>query len=1164
MRLASIKLAGFKSFVDPTNLPLPTNLTGVVGPNGCGKSNIIDAIRWVMGESAASRLRGDAMTDVIFNGSSERKPVNQAMVELIFDNSAQTITGEFAAYSEISVRRTVSRDGQSQYYLNNQRCRRRDITDLFLGTGLGARSYSIIEQGMISQIVEAAPEDLRAHLEEAAGISKYKDRRKETESRIKGTRENLDRLGDVREEVDKQLEHLERQAKQAERYRELKAEQRRKDAELKAHQWRHLHAQQERHQSALTQSEHELEALATASARLLREGESLRLEHHELGDAFARVQQDNFQVSSELARLEQELKYRHETLARLAEELEQTRLQAEQMEAQFGFDANQLETLVSHIAIDEPKLETLKENLAQQQDKVARSESELAAVRKQLELALESGAKAAKSAEVERTKIDLIERQLSDALKRREGLLVEASHIDIEALSRTQSEATERLKLSQHELAEASEQLEERKQRFLDSEQALSELESLRAAREACLAQAKARLSSLEALQHAALGHDKQALNSWLTDRGLADGKRLAEVLVVDEGYEGLVERVLDDLLEALVLDQTESALQSGQIPPLPLSALEYHTPVRGPSGTLASKVHGPRAVMDWLRGIRLASDVEQALAARSSLAPGDSLICPDGSWIGCDWIRLPGVNKAHDGVLVRARVIEQLQAELEALENELQRARREIEKYSERKKEELRARDELQNLSYQLNRKVSEAAGAVQAGTGRVENARTRLERIGREISDIDSRMHEQNVGLKDARALVSHELDRMQTLEQDRGQAESRLKQLQSAVGEARQQLSEAQSQTHQLELGLSQKRTAKQSLEAAMQRIEQQKQQIAARTSQLRSRNEQTEAPIPELKRSLALALDQKALKEAELSSARKALDDCAHRLMKLDAERVQSEQRENRLRDKRAQDQLAAQAVSIRAETLRTQVAELEFELETLLVELTEETDLSPRATELTEIEAKIKRLEPVNLAAIQELEETRQRKGYLDSQVSDLTQALETLEEAIRKIDRETRTRFKDTFDQVNDGIQEIFPKLFGGGHAALELTGEDLLTTGVNIIARPPGKRPSSIALLSGGEKALTAVSLVFAIFRLNPAPFCLLDEVDAPLDEANVGRFCQLVRDMSNSVQFLFVTHNKVTMELALQLAGVTMREAGVSRLVHVDLAEAAKLVEH
>jgi chromosome segregation protein len=1101
------------------------------------------------------------MTDVIFNGSSERKPVGQASVELIFDNSDQSIVGEYAAYNEISVRRLVTRESQSTYFLNGQRCRRRDITDLFLGTGLGARSYSIIEQGMISQSVESAPEDLRVHLEEAAGISKYKDRRKETESRMKATRENLDRLNDVREEVDKQLDHLERQAKQAERYTELKAEQRHKDAQYKGLVWRELNKTRQGHDDKLSASEHQLLELATAATTVLQRTETLRETHHDLGEAFNQVQSATFSVGAEISRLEQELRFRNETAARLAEERARNTAQGENLERQFDFDQQQLEQLDEQLLLGEPQLDALREANESAGEALSAAESALAILLTQTQAQARDSAEATKAAEVARTRIELLERALSDGLRRRDGLLVEAAQIDLAQLQSSVEAWELKLEQGQLELTAANEQLQARQaeqqlavQQLEAGQQRLRQLEAEGNRK-------RARLASLEALQHAALGQERKSLNEWLRQRGLAQARRLGEVLSVDEGYECAVEVVLDDLLEALVIDAPDTVLNS-EAPPMALTALRMDMPQRGAPGTLAGKVLGPPAVQEWLAHVRLAETLDQALNVREELARGWSVITPQGSWLGRDWSRAVGQGMSHDGVLLRAREIESLQLELDALEQSVEQERNRLSTLDAQRSALGKAREEAQQQAYTLNRRLAELSGQLQAQRGRLETVSGRSAKIAEELAQIDAQLEVQHAQVRETRGAQSSAVGQMDELEQQRLALDEQRRAAQAQLEQMRLRAREAQSQSHQLEVRIEQQRTARKSLQSAMQRIDEQRRATLQRREELQRNQDENAAPIPQLKQSLSLALEQKSLRERELTDARRALENCTQELQRMEAERVRIEQAEMRLREGRNAEQLALAGLAVRIEQLEQQIAALEFDRELLLSELPDSADMEARSRELSDLEHKIRRLEPVNLAAIKELEESRTRKSYLDTQLADLNDALATLDEAIRKIDRETRSRFKETFDQVSEGMKELFPKLFGGGHAYLELTSEDLLTTGVNIIARPPGKRPASIGLLSGGEKALTAVALVFAIFRLNPAPFCLLDEVDAPLDEANVGRFCNMVREMSQTVQFMFVTHNKVTMEMSTQLAGVTMREAGVSRLVTVDLAEATRLV--
>ena len=1162
MRLSTIKLAGFKSFVDPTVLHLPTNLTGVVGPNGCGKSNIIDAVRWVMGESAASRLRGDALTDVIFNGSSGRKPVGQATVELIFDNSDGFIGGEFAAYAEISVRRLVSRDGQSNYYLNQSRCRRRDITDLFLGTGLGPRSYSIIEQGMVSQIVESAPEDLRVHLEEAAGISKYKERRKETESRMRATRENLARLNDVREEVDKHLLNLERQARQAERYTELKAEQARVRAEFNALSWAKLDTERQAVESGLKQSELELERLAAARTRIECEEAAARLQHQDAADQLHSLQAQSYQVGANIARTEQELKFRRDSTARSQRELAELNSQDSQLAEQLDADQRQALQLEDALAIDAPQLQELAELNERNAETLQAAEAAQSAWQQRFAECSQRAALASKQAEVERTRIELLERQTLDKLKRGDALSQERALFNIDALRDDLLRIEQDGASEQDALAQLNSILEHCKASLAQQQQSLTTCQAaLRQSQQQSDASA-ARLVSLEALQHAALGQDKKELNRWLSARGLEHAPRLGEVLQVQPGWERAVEVVLDGLLEAVVVPDLHS-LEAGDLPGGILSACT-DTPfdASAPVDSLASKVTGPSALRHWLGAVLLAEDIGAARTLVAELAPHQSLITADGQWLARDWLRLVGKGQAHDGIVARTRAISELRAKIETL-NELSAAQREtVDGAKSALFDAERARDDAQLTLHAQHRKTAENAGKLTTARGRADNAKVRMERIVGELSGLQQQLESEATQVREARARMQEATERMGGLEDERNALDAQQVQLKSALERARASAREARERAHQLELNVLSKRNALQSLRAAIVRITAQRAAMVGRQELLAAQLSEAQAPLAGLQDALTEGLEQRLSVERGITGARNNLDERIEILRKLDVERQRTEQLLEAAREARSQGQLKTQSLSIREEGFLQAIEASGFARATLLAEMPEGAKIPLMESRAAELEVRIRRLEPVNLAAIKELEETRQRKTYLDAQNNDLTTALDTLEEAIKKIDRETRTRFKDTFEQVNAGFQQLFPRLFGGGHAALELTGADLLETGVNIIARPPGKRPASINLLSGGEKALTAVALIFAIFRLNPAPFCLLDEVDAPLDEANVGRFCKLVEDMSSTVQFIFVSHNKVTMEAARQLAGVTMREPGVSRLVSVDLEQAAQLV--
>ena len=1162
MRLTTIKLSGFKSFVDPTVLHLPTNMTGVVGPNGCGKSNIIDAIRWVMGESAASRLRGDSLTDVIFSGSTGRKPVGSATVELVFDNSDGTVIGEYAKYNEISVKRTAGRDGQSQYFLNGARCRRRDITDLFLGTGLGARSYSIIEQGMISEIISAHPDELRGYLEEAAGISKYKERRKETESRIKATRENLERLNDVREEVEKQLEHLNRQAKAAARWQDLKNEHGKREAELRALHYRVIAAELEEHTAALRHGETGIEALVAEQRQIEAQIEGHREIHHAAGENLNKVQGEVYRVGGEIARVEQQIQHNRE----LRERLERNRVETEKALAEVGEhirgDHDQLESLRASMSESEPKLAELQTNATATAEALRDAESRIVDWQSQWDTYAKSSAEAAQAAEVERTRLDLLDRQALENSRRLEALREEMRAANVQTLSDQSAQISVEHDAHKEKVETLTKLLDERRAAH---EQALeAERTSASALNEARteLQRLRGRLASLEALQHAALGQEKSPAADWLAKLGLDKSRRLGEALSVSDGWDTAVETVLSGLLEGVLTEAPHThANELANVREADVALISSEQSDAGRAGTLAARVKGPTAIFGILGQVHTAESIDDAQRIAASLPANESVITRTGEWLGAGFARVLRRGGAQAGVLAREREIHALREQIDAANARTESLGKDIDELKSRKAEAERARDDAQRDLYAVHRRAAELAGQLQSHRGKMETAQARLSKVESEIRELETRVAADQEQSRAARTRQEDAVSRMGNLEQQRQHLDAERRRLLEAREEARMNAREAADQAHLIALGLESRRSSIASLEQALGRMNAQLAQLQARKKEIAEQLEQGGDPLTGLEAERQTYLNQRLLIDKQLVEARKALEERDTEFRAYEQERHRIEQNLNQQREAHAERRLAHQGHQLRAQQLEEAIRTAGHDVTTLLESLSSGADPVEWQQQLETLDAKIKRLEPVNLAAIQEHEEQSQRKSYLDAQLMDLNTALETLEGAIKKIDKETRTRFKETFDRVNTGLQELFPRLFGGGHAYLELTGEDMLDSGVSIMARPPGKRVSNITLLSGGEKALTAVALVFSIFRLNPAPFCLLDEVDAPLDEANVGRFSQLVGEMSERVQFLFVTHNKATMEAAHQLCGVTMREAGVSRLVQVDLAEAAKL---
>jgi chromosome segregation protein len=1163
MRLTKIKLAGFKSFVDPTQINFPSNLTGVVGPNGCGKSNVIDAVRWVMGELSAKHLRGDSMTDVVFNGSSARKPVGSASVELIFDNADGKIGGAYASFTEISLRRQVGRDGSSAYFINGTRCRRKDITNLFLGTGLGSRSYAIIEQGMITRVIDAKADDMRAFVEEAAGISRYKERRKETEVRIAETRENLERLQDVRDEVEKQIRHLQRQAATARRYQALKEGERRLAAEVLALRLRDLDSGAEVHDAALRARElvmqGELAAQRAAEAAI----EKQRAVHTAHSDSLSAVQARYYEVGADISRLEQSIEHTRELRERQSDDLAQTQAT--------------LAELSAHIERDEAELGAVREELARLAPERAAAEQAEADGASSLELAeralqqwqerweahTAALSAADRSAQVERARLEQLDAQLRRLESQAARLAAESADLGSQGVAGhlAQLECEESQARAHSEaLAGALAAAQGGVQAARAEQHAAEEgLERARGAREA----ARAELTSLAALQAAALSDHSGQANEWLRGTGLAARPRLAATLEVEPGWERAVETALGDYLEAVCVEQLdEHSASLGTLAAGSVTLVEGE-PQASTAGqhTLASHVRGPAAALGPLTRVLTAATLAEALHARAALAEGQSLITPDGEWLGRDWLRISRGADPRAGVLVREQRLKSLRSAAVQAEEGVRNHEQALAAAREALQ---RAEAERESLQAQLQRSHEQQAdltGALQAARARAEETSLRGERLQQDAGEVARERAATATAHAAATSELTRALEARRTLEALETALVQERDERRTALGAARAQMQAVQLTSRDLHVQVEARRSTETSVAQAVRRMLEQREQLTRRRAELEQELASGDEPILRLQSRLDATLKLRLTVETELGVARTALEEAESALRALDEQRLAAEQRVQSAREAMEQARLAAQETHVRRAALAEQFAQTGCELSQVQGQLAADANVLAWEEKLAETRADTERLGSVNLAAIDELRDQSQRKEYLDSQFADLSSALDTLAEAMRRIDRETRTRFEDTFERINAGLREKFPRLFGGGHAYLELVGEDKLTAGVAVMARPPGKKNSTIHLLSGGEKALTAVALVFSIFDLNPAPFCLLDEVDAPLDEHNVGRFCDIVREMSSRVQFVFITHNKGTMELASQLIGVTMNEPGVSRLVTVDVDEAVRL---
>jgi chromosome segregation protein len=1166
MRLSKIKLAGFKSFVDPTTITFPSSLVGVVGPNGCGKSNVIDAVRWVMGESSASRLRGDSITDVIFNGSSSRKPVGAASVELLFDNTETTLEGQYAKYAEISIRREVSRDGISSYFLNGTKCRRKDITGVFLGTGLGPRSYSIIEQGMISRLIEAKPEEMRVFIEEAAGISKYKERRRETSNRIKRTKENLDRLLDLLEEVEKQIKHLDRQAKTAERYGRYKEEERLTEAELLALRTRDLDKRAAASTRRLEERKTRLEEVIAKQRSLEASIEETRVRQSERADEFNQVQGRYYKVGGEIARLEQSIEHAGELRERRKQDLEQAALGAREIAEHIDQDETEIAQLELTLSELVPGLEQARQTEQASAASLQRAEEALAEWQRQWdELSLKRN-EAGQLQNIERMRAEQLESRLQSFAQRRKKIdesQTEASPEELRAKHDQLQEQEQRKRQARDEFNRALAGTSEKIRKLREQDVKLNRLVE---ERRNALQEVQGKYASLEALQQAALGEGDEGIQNWLENAGLEGNKRVAQTLDVERGWEKAVETVLGDYLQAVcvadITPVTESIarLRTGSLTILREQSKDRA--VRNMDGSLALKVDGaPASVQGMLSRVKFAESLGSALALREELADDESVITADGVWLGKNWLRVARDKEGKAGVLAREHEMRRLKTDRRELQARFDSSVRLLKDGRVRMTQLEERRESLQQDASSLLQEYSDIKAALESARYRMDQATARKEALVEEVSALDIERSAAEEQLRTSRLKYEQATESLQQLDAERASLEAQRDDLRAELKRVRAQAEEDRQTVQNITIQFESRRTSKESAAQNLERMQRQLQQFRSREIEIRQQLESSKTPLAESKAQLERQLAARIAVEEELAAARTKVETVEAELRDLDQSRMQIDQSVDEARQQVSEAEMAAQELRVRREGLTEQLAQTDFELEPLLEQLDEQADIAAWEEKLAKVRRRIDRLGPINLAAIDEFKEQSERKEYLDSQLTDLNDALATLEGAIRKIDRETRTRFRETYDNINEGFQRLFPKLFGGGHAYLELMGDDLLSAGITVMARPPGKRNSTIHLLSGGEKALTAVALVFAIFELNPAPFCMLDEVDAPLDDANVGRFCDIVREMADKVQFVFITHNKITMEMARQLSGVTMQEPGVSRLVSVDLDEAVKM---
>jgi chromosome segregation protein len=1167
LRLTSVKLSGFKSFVDPTTIAVPGQLVGVVGPNGCGKSNVIDAVRWVLGESSAKQLRGEHMHDVIFNGSSERKPVGRASVELVFDNSLGRIGGPWAQYGEISVKRVLSRDGDSNYYLNGQHVRRRDVQDIFLGTGLGPRAYSIIEQGMISRVITSKPEELRVFLEEAAGVSKYRERRRETELRLEDTRENLSRVADIQAELTTQLEHLAQQAEVAAKYQELHAQLALNHNLLAFTRLREAEQAKNRYGNEVQKVAVALEAETARLRESERALEELRSKHYEETDHLQELQGSLYAANSEVQALEQEIAFLGENRRRMGTQLAALSTEATEVERRIAEAEGERDRWQAEIDTARARIEEREADLAGAQASLPTAEASAQQAAAEVR-GTESEMNAAEQAQsVEQTRESHALKLLSQIEARKNRLKQENMALVFPEPEKLAGMVAGRAEISGRiaELEEAQGEAEARVP-ALEDQRASATNRLHEATRE--LAGLEAALNALEA-QQAKLDTDSK-LKDWVQAHGLERAERLWQTIHVEAGWDDAVEAALGVRLNAARLAEGSAlAPLLNDAPPgnfavfVERSALEAEG-VASRLLPLASVVSSSRqGVMTYLRdalaNVFILPEGEDGMELARLLPAGGLLVAKAGHLFSRQGVVFHGPQSELHGVLQRQREIEELQGRIPAL----QRGRMEVESSLRTLEQDLRtSQEEMRRLRDELNRsRQQDHAAEVEylKLSQSSQQAEQRRDAIRAELAQIEEEEGRERVEMQEAQhaletgsAKIEEIVQRLQALERAAQGAQQALGAARTAMTTAERALSEAQFHERSCHEKVASQGHLAVSLGERLQALSMNRENVQSELGKLEE---------GQVREKLQAALQVKSERERLLSDARAGLEHLTEQLRGIEESRLSVEQNLAPLRDKITELRVKEQEASTHAEQYGQQLQEAGVTREEMAEQIERRVGSKGMQAEITRLTEEIAALGPVNLAALAELGTATERKNFLDAQATDLIQAVETLEAAIKRIDRETRDLLQETFETVNSNFQEMFPALFGGGQASLKLTGEEILDAGLQVFAQPPGKKNQSIQLLSGGEKALTAIALVFSLFKLNPAPFCLLDEVDAPLDDPNTERFCDLVRQMSAQTQFLFITHNKITMELASQLVGVTMPEPGVSRIVEVDIDSAMEL---
>lgn len=1168
MHLKSITLSGFKSFADKTKLPLTTDITAVVGPNGCGKSNVIDAMRWVIGETSAKQLRGGSMADVIFNGAGTRPAGAKASVELLLDNSDKRLLGEYAAYNEIAIRREVLRDGQSKYLINGTLCRRRDVMDLFLGTGLGPRSYSIIEQGMISKLIEAKPEELRVFIEEAAGISKYKERRRETSNRMRHTTENCERLEDMRLELDKRLNHLKRQASAAKRYNALKEEEKIKQIELHALRWNKLATEINEINTKLESKETSYQAYKADKVQFETEMTAARLHQGEMNEVVQEVQKKYYAHETDIARLQQQIQNLENNIYNFEEELRRSEQHLQSQSGMQVTQSNRLAYVQEEITAYENKTSVIAMEASSASEALSAAENSMHEWRNQWDDMQIDYSEAIQQLNDAKNKLQRLEDRSEQCLLNIANIKQELDELDVDSFSveiaNSENEMAELQYAKESYLAEIS-SFEVTMQNLQGANNVRKQqLPTLREQ----LSKTQDKLAAMRALQQASLGHFSEKTQEWLSANGLAANECVLDKLTVQDGYAIAVEMVLYDLFDAICVSDWVDVKDKIAAMPAGIMFVNEHdlqinsqAEVGASHQVLARFVNAPWSALEVLQRVLVAETTEQAFAMRAELPKGFSVITKEGVWLSASWMKKTKCQEEDQNLLNRQQLIVEYEEVVANIQNKINSLEDEVESTEAAIHDSRKQRDEMQYTLQQANIQIATINTKLDASRKLQDQSKIKTNSFIEKLTRLEQESEENAIArIALAENVVQYEQELI-LLEERKSELQSGRELFDEALVVARERQQESYRSFEQHKFTLKSKQDERSLLDNSLQQISEQCASLNTQITTASSKLNESRAPLDGYKESLKRRMHEQSEvevvlheHEASLSAVSEKYLELERHVRELDVFLADARSSMESLKLNQASIQARQQTIEEQLQTFDTSVA---------AIVLQEEASISAWDRDLAEIQNKIHRLGAINLAAIDEYDELEERKIYLDRQYEDLMKALELLGNAIAKIDRETKVKFKYTYDKLNAAFQKIFPRVFSGGSASLSLTSDDLLSSGVTVHAQPPGKKNTSIHLLSGGEKAMTAVSLVFALFQLNPAPICILDEVDAPLDDANVNRFIQIVREMSKAVQFIVISHNKLTISACDNLLGVTMKEAGVSRLVSVNLDQATAMVD-